>query len=379
MAGNSIGLWLRKWIKRLLITINLLVALAFLASCASPYIPPQSSIGWVFGMLALALPYLTTLLVFSVFFWLTIKPVWVLLPLVSLAIGYAQIRNTWGFTASSPKSKQKPSLRVAHWNVHSLTGISKNKERKQLARTEIARTLKETGAQVLCLQEFNHRYNEPGSRADNLGLFTDTYPYYNFSKDFTRDGGNYASGCILFSKYPILASGKIPFRGKNPESIIFIDVLLPQGDTVRIHTTHMQSFKFAERDYVDIEKIKLTDEASVEASKGIARKMKTAFQKRGIQADLVRAVLDTCPYIHCITGDYNDVPTSYTYRKVKGYRQDAFLVNGFGLGRTYNDLAPTLRIDYIMPDTNFIVQKFQMKDEDLSDHVMLVADLFIKP
>jgi len=37
-----------------------------------------------------------------------------------------------------------------------------------------------------------------------------------------------------------------------------------------------------------------------------------------------------------------------------------------------------LRIDYILPDTFFIVRQFDMIDETLSDHSMLVSDLKLR-
>jgi endonuclease/exonuclease/phosphatase family metal-dependent hydrolase len=37
-----------------------------------------------------------------------------------------------------------------------------------------------------------------------------------------------------------------------------------------------------------------------------------------------------------------------------------------------------LRIDYILPDTSFTIKQFDMVDENLSDHVMLVTDLKLK-
>ena len=82
------------------------------------------------------------------------------------------------------------------------------------------------------------------------------------------------------------------------------------------------------------------------------------------------------PTIVC--GDLNDVPNSYAYFKVKKDMKDAFLEKGLGVGRTYNSLAPMLRIDYILPDTSFTVQQFDMVDENLSDHAMLVTDLKLK-
>ncbi|HEY2727244.1 MAG TPA: endonuclease/exonuclease/phosphatase, partial [Parafilimonas sp.] len=71
-------------------------------------------------------------------------------------------------------------------------------------------------------------------------------------------------------------------------------------------------------------------------------------------------------------------PTSYTYFHIRGKRRDAFLENGLGVGKTYSSLAPMLRIDYILPDTSFIIKQFGTVDENLSDHVMLVSDLRLK-
>jgi endonuclease/exonuclease/phosphatase family metal-dependent hydrolase len=79
-----------------------------------------------------------------------------------------------------------------------------------------------------------------------------------------------------------------------------------------------------------------------------------------------------------ICGDFNDVPNSYTYFHIRKDWQDAFLQTSLGIGRTYLALALTLRIDYILPDKNFYILQFDLVDEDLSDHLMLVADIGIK-
>jgi len=106
--------------------------------------------------------------------------------------------------------------------------------------------------------------------------------------------------------------------------------------------------------------------------------MKLAFSRRGVQSDLVRAERDKNLLPALICGDFNDVPNSYTYFNIKGKWQDAFLAKGFGIGRSFLSLAPTLRIDYILADAHFSVRQFDMIDEDLSDHVMLVTDLRLK-
>ena len=112
-------------------------------------------------------------------------------------------------------------------------------------------------------------------------------------------------------------------------------------------------------------------------SKNIFKKMKAAFTNRGMQADIVYKQTDSVSYPSIVCGDFNDVPTSYTYFHIRSNRQDAFLKSGLGVGRTYNSLAPMLRIDYILPDTSFTIKQFDMVDENLSDHVMLVSDLKI--
>jgi len=116
----------------------------------------------------------------------------------------------------------------------------------------------------------------------------------------------------------------------------------------------------------------------LESSESIYAKMKRAFSLRSRQAISVKNVMDSCVYASVICGDFNDVPNSYTYFHIRGKRQDAFLSSSFGIGKSYSALAPTLRIDYILPDNHFEVKQFEMIDEGLSDHHLLVADLSMK-
>jgi endonuclease/exonuclease/phosphatase (EEP) superfamily protein YafD len=76
--------------------------------------------------------------------------------------------------------------------------------------------------------------------------------------------------------------------------------------------------------------------------------------------------------------DMNDVPNSYTYFRIRGKMQDAFLKKGFGIGRTFSALSPTLRIDYIFADHNFRVKQFNRLVKNYSDHYMLVTDVELK-
>jgi endonuclease/exonuclease/phosphatase family metal-dependent hydrolase len=366
MAKNAF----RRVTKTILITINVVIAFLFLVACLSPYINPAR--WWLNGFTGLIVPYLLLALIFFVIFWLTVKPRLVWISLLTLVLGWQQIVVVFAWHPGAGFSKKRHDiiLRIVDWNIQSFNGLTKNRESKKLVPNELAESILKLQPDVICMQEFNN-----ASNADNISLFSKQYRYHFFSRDYARSNVGYQSGCIIFSKFPILDSGKIPYP--VAESLIYADIV-KGGDTIRIYTTHLQSFKFKKADYDDIEKIKDQDEETLSASKSIFRKMKLAFSRRGVQANIVKEEIDKSPYPSIICGDFNDVPNSYTYFHIRGERKDAFLEKGFAIGRSFIALAPTLRIDYILPDQHFEVKQFDMVDEDLSDHIMLVTDLLLK-
>jgi endonuclease/exonuclease/phosphatase family metal-dependent hydrolase len=370
------GKFLRKLTKRFFIYITAVVCFIFLLSCLAPYLNPAK--WWFIGFLGLGVPYIVTLLVFGIIFWLIFKPRWALLPFICLLIGWKQLSVLIAthYHDSFAHEKTDSTIRIIDWNVGSMYGLSENTDKRKHNRTEIAGAVIKLEPDIICLQEFNHSYTQ-GHDADNIGLFKKDYPYYVYSKDYDKRNGFYTSGSVIFSKYPIVDSGKINYPGNIAESMIYADILL-DADTIRIYTFHLQSFQFSPEDYSDMEKIAGQDEETLKASQNIFSKMKQAFTRRGIQAEIVRKETDKSPYPSIICGDFNDVPNSYTYFHIRGNRKDAFLERDYGIGRSYIALAPTLRIDYILPDTSFNVLQFDMVDEDLSDHIMLVSDVSLK-
>jgi endonuclease/exonuclease/phosphatase family metal-dependent hydrolase len=368
MASGKFG----RFFKRFLITLNLIVAVLFLIACLVPYLNP--AVWWFMGFLGLAFPYLALLLVFSIIFWWIIKPVVSIIPILTLAVGWKQLSVLFAVHKYETFTEKKDStrLRIVDWNVRSLQGLSNKPDKKRIDRTTIAETIITRNPDIVCLQEFN-----TSSGQNNIALFSYKYPYHYFSKDFKRAKLSYESGSIIFSKYPIVDSGRSQYAGPAGESVIYADVKTPRT-TIRVFTTHLQSFKFNKDDYENIEQIKNTEEHALPASKSLMEKMKLAFTRRGEQARIVRTTLDKSEYPSVICGDFNDVPNSFTYFHIRKDRLDAFLETSLGIGRTYLALAPTLRIDYILPDKQFLIHQFDMVDENLSDHLMLIADLSLK-
>jgi endonuclease/exonuclease/phosphatase family metal-dependent hydrolase len=366
----------RSFTKKLFLFITVIVAIVFLVACLAAYLNPAK--WWIIGFLSLGVPYLVIALVFIFIFWLIVRAKYSLIPLLALIIGYNQIRVLFGtnFQGGFKPTKEAAHFRIVSWNVGNFMGVSESAEKKKHIREEAADAILKLDADIVCLQEFNHSEVRKET-ADNIGLFTKKYPYYYFSKDVNKKNGDYQYGSIIFSKTPFSDTGLIRFKSGTPGSLVYANVAAG-ADTIRVFTTHLQSFRFNDNDYKDMEKIQDQDEEVLNASKNIIRKMKYAFTKRGLQAEIVRKAVTNSPHMQILCGDFNDVPNSFTYFHTKGDFKDAFLEKGFGIGRTFIALAPTLRIDYILTNAAFNIHQFEMIDEDLSDHVLLVSDVSLK-
>ena len=354
--------------------LNIVAAIAFLLACLAPYLDPKK--WWFISLLGLGFAFIIVSLVAFMFFWLLFKPKYILISLIPMLIGYKSITVFFAFHVPDKFDYNKPKevLRVAHWNVARFKEWKRNNNKGSRTRLKMMDLIKEQNADVLCLQEFftstdSVYYNNLNHLLKELG-----YPYYYYSWD--SDGYKQWVGQAIFSRLPIIDSGMIRFpKPSMSEAFIHADVLFNK-DTVRLYTTHLQSVQFRKKDFESIEKIKNTEDGMVENSKNIFVKLKRGVAKRSLQADIVKEITLQSPHPFILTGDFNDVPNSYTYFTIMGDElQDAFLQTGLGVGKTFSYIAPTLRIDYILATNHFRVRQFNRLMRDYSDHYMLVADL----
>lgn len=232
--------------------------------------------------------------------------------------------------------------------------------------------IKKQNPDILCLQEFF--YSPAPQFYNNVNEIKEMgYPYYYFSKD--PDGDQQFIGCVIFSKYPMIDTGLVRyFRPAMPEALLHADIKV-NNDTIRVFTTHLQSVQFRKRDYDAIEEIKNVEDSVYDNSKTVLAKLGKAMIYRSSQAEVVRQIMDDSPYPTLFCGDLNDIPNSRTYFTIRGNMKDAFLEKGFGIGRTYSSLSPTLRIDYVFTDDHFKINQFTRIVKYLSDHFMLMADV----
>lgn len=367
---------LRLFTKRFFIYSNVIVALVFLLACLVPYLNPAN--WWFISVLGLAFPFLLLLVIFFMLGWLMIlRPRHALISFISLLIGYKSISVFVAFhqPRSFNKVKAPGSIRVATWNVARFIELRRNNNAGSETRLKMMDQIKEQNADVVCLQEF-HTCTNPEFYDNIAAVQALGYPYYHFS--FDADGDRHYYSSIIFSRYPIIDSGRVRFpRPSLPEVLLHADLLVNK-DTIRVYTTHLQSLQFTRHDYERIEKIKSVEDSLLANSKGILSKLKKGITYRSIQADIVHEVMGNSPHPYILCADLNDVPNSYTYFTVRDNLQDAFLKKGTGIGRSFTSLSPTLRIDYILANDQWDILQFKRVTRKHSDHFMLVADLAVK-
>jgi endonuclease/exonuclease/phosphatase family metal-dependent hydrolase len=132
---------------------------------------------------------------------------------------------------------------------------------------------------------------------------------------------------------------------------------------------------FGGNDYKRLRELKQSTDSAVETTMGLAKKFRRAYQLRMNQVQKLKPYLNNSPYPEIFCGDFNEVSSSRIYVDLKGDRQDAFIKKGFGIGRTFAYMSPTLRIDYILVNKQFKVLQTKRDKILLSDHYPVITDL----
>ncbi len=333
---------------KMIFVLNSLLVVCTLFTYFLSYIPPS----WFpkLSALTLIVPVLIVLNVLFCLYWLLRFKRQALLSGIILIVGIGQIKELYKFTKETQSLvDNRSTITILSYNVKSFNhkGWMKGEDLDE----KIIAFLIEQNADVICLQEYQADY----------GLPQDIYPYQY--KKLTSE--KFKFGHIIYSKYPIINSGSIDFP-KSGNNIIYADIKL-KNDTIRTYNAHLQSFGVSS-DFNDLQ----------EDSDRFLRRVALAMTKQETQVDLFLKHENTSPYPVILAGDFNNSAFSYTYRKMKGEKTDAFAKAGKGLGRTFNfDFVP-LRIDFILTDPEFVISDFKNYRIKYSDHYPVMSILQLK-
>lgn len=282
-----------------------------------------------------------------------------LLPLAALLLSYAPLSRITGLKKADAGDAEK-HLTVMTYNTFEL-GNGRNRQ------TEMLHYLKQTDADLLCLQEIEVHRKGPLTLErlkEELG-----YPYSYI--DFKNYKGNRKYGIAVFSRYPLL--NKQTLRYESESNISDRCDVAVGSDTFRLFNNHLQSYSFTEADL----HMEGTGSEELKQSAGkIEQKMRRAYTLRPHQAEYLRKEIAASPYPVIVCGDFNDVPVSYVYTTISKGLKDAHLEAApWHTGHTYSRRGIGVRIDYILHAPCFTAVECKVEETDCSDHFPVRATL----
>ena len=369
---------LKKFFSKTILIVGCLYSLVYFISCLTPYINPVHFYPLTF--LPLIFPYLFAGMIVWLLLVLFFYRKQILLFLAIFLSGSQNIAAVFSFHFPSTfvQQKSKNNIRVLSWNVQDFLDSQCHTDTVGNKRRDMMDFIKKMDADVICLQDFTEQISEAYRSSINDVMATNQYGYHFFSKDFEKKYYYALSqyGTCIFSKFPIIAEGRIVYPGKNyPESLAYADIKIGT-DTLRFYNTHLQSMylKFTPDPGAEYDFIK--DEATfLEAHTKMQDRLRHYDLKHIAEVQFARNDMDVCrfPYVFC--ADLNAVPSSYVYHKISKGLTDAFIAKGAGIMATYDGIDPTLRIDVVLMSKQLKPVQYYSPRLHASDHFPIVADI----
>jgi endonuclease/exonuclease/phosphatase family metal-dependent hydrolase len=357
------------FLRRLMLTINILAVLALLCAYAGYYISPARY--WIFAFFGLAYPYILGVNLFFVLVWLLFWKRYIWISIVVILLGSNHLLTMVQYRKHPAKDLAKGSIKIVSYNVHSLYEIQKTGKKGRML-SKVTDFLVQQNPDILCIQEFFLRSEDSllVLRKFTGGLHTS---YYSLKNYVEMKNSRKIFALATFSRWPIIRIGHLRLKDRNTFAV-YTDLAMG-GDTVRVYNIHLESIRFGRNDYSFY--AQLTDQTHEQDDKfsisdgvfNILSKLKKAFVIRANQVDLLELDIAHSPYPVLICGDFNDTPVSYTYQRLTSGMHDAFCKAGHGLfGSTYAGSFPSFRIDYILYDDAFTANAYSKSNIGLSDH-----------
>ncbi|MGZ3778908.1 MAG: endonuclease/exonuclease/phosphatase family protein [Mucilaginibacter sp.] len=362
------------FVDKLFLWINIFLSTGLLISYLAPITNPTKV--WPVAFFGLAYPYLLLGNALLIIYWLLRKRLWVLLPVICIAIGWKVLNKNIGlrFPRSESYTPNINLIKVMTYNVHNFKRYGSKNDIS--TKQDILQIVRDEQPDIIGFQEFYSRNKGQYDMLDSVQKILNSTNYYFLSVRSNRDE---AIGLAIFSKFPITAHGMVQLSDRSSENqCIYADI--KKGDkTFRFYSIHLQSIRFDPEDYRYLNNISQDSEGPEKGSAmRLGSKLKTAFMKRSEQVFKIKEHTAVCPYPYLITGDFNDTPASFAVNQMEKGLKNAFEEKGSGFGRTYNGSFPNFQIDYVMAAPGFEVLDYHIIKKRFSDHYPVRSDLVLK-
>lgn len=365
---------IRATFKYSLLLLSVVSALGLSISRVIPNINPFEQS--IIGILGLMTPILAIINLSFILIWLIArKYFFILIPFTAILISWKVFSVLFGGHYFCRQDFSKPGhFSFASYNVRLLDLY--NWSGKPETRDRMIHYFRKLNPSILCLQEFYNGNDSVG--VDNLRAIREACGYEYAAECPVNENKRGKWGHVIFSHYPIIyqQGHDIDSRGNN--LLQQADILINQ-DTISVFNLHLKSNRFdaAETQFVTTGETEKSSSDAFSKTKSIYLKLERSSINRGLEATQVSKIVGRSKHPVIICGDLNDLPSSYVYFKVRNQLQDVFLKKGKGLGATFNQRIPLLRIDYIFCSEKINAKAFRVDSETFSDHFPLIANFEI--
>lgn len=241
------------------------------------------------------------------------------------------------------------------------------------ATSKIAKLIEKEDFDIVCLQE----YIEFRAKGDeNFKKILAVYPYSTVG-DMTVDSHNRV---VTLSKHKIIKSG-VASKGKGNNRAIYSDIIIG-NDTIRVINAHLASNHISYADKQEIDSIShgLKVEKVKDKIHSLDKKVTNNYVIREQMANDIDSVIALTKRRVLVCGDFNDVPVSYVYHKIKGERLSvANEEMGWGYNYTFREAPFYFCIDHVLYQKDgFDCLDYERVRVSYSDHFPSVVQFSIK-
>ncbi len=320
---------------KLLLRFNILVVFISFLTYLAPYVNIKSL--WPVSLLALFYPFLLLANILLIGWWLFKKKKAALLSIIWLFAGWGHFSTLVG-THLGKEAATKSSIGVLSYNCRSFT--KDNKRTNPVALKEFYNFLNEEEIKIACFQEFPFAKDKKRTKAiDEIVQNSALKYFYNIPN----------SGLLIMSSYPIKGVLTHHFRENNRSNgFQYADLTLGKNRIVRLFNIHLQTNAVTRSADKLAKKENYQDKETWLTIRGMLGKYRHSAITRIEQAKEIQKEIQNSPYPVIVCGDFNDVPLSRTYNLLRGKLRDGFVDAGSGLGITFAESIPGLKIDYIL-------------------------------
>ncbi len=342
-------------LSKLIYRINIVLVFISLFVYLSPYV--DVAILWPISLLALFYPFLLLLNVLFIIYWGIKKEKKLLLSLGWLILGWSHFHSLVGLSFGRG-NQTKDYIEILSYNCR---GFRTDNQRGNIGSfKEVIQFLNDKQIKIACLQEFPlSKQKESDQLIDQLAKKTNLKYTYRINN----------SGLLILSYFPLKGIKTKHFTKNNHfNGFQYADITLDNNRKIRLFNIHLQTNavthiagKLAQQDSYQDKETWLT-------IKGMMGRYRRSAISRIKQAKEIQVKIQESPYPVIVCGDFNDVPLSRTYHLLKGNLQDGFTQEGRGLGITYAESIPGLKIDYTFYSNDFDCTFSKVHHQLFSDH-----------